>query len=684
MAKKPKKMTVEELAAAATQQMEVATSRDSSKLSKLRANAMGEYLGRPYGDEVADRSGVVTREVMETVEWAMPQLLRIFQGGETVVQFEPQGPEDVAEAEQATDYCNYIYNRANPGFKITYQWIKDGLIQKNGIVKIRWDESETEEREEYESLSMEELDLLLSDDKVQVEGEIEMVEGPMPSFNVAVLRTLDEGKTVVENVPPEEFFISRNAKDIQSAPFVAHQTMVTKSELKAMGYKVDELPTASIGPQGGINSQERLARFRDDDTGGDRTDTQISSDETTAEVALTECYMRVDFDGDGISELRQIMMVGNEVLEYTDKKDGKYANKEVNWTPFAGWTPIIMSHKFYGLSLGELVSDLQRIKSQLFRNMLDNQYIANHGKYEVLEGMVNLDDMMTARPHGIVRSKMAGAVRRIDVPQLGPTAFDMLGTVDQMAERRSGVSSRTQGLDEDQLNPNTAASAVNQVMTAAQQRIELIARVFGETGFTDLFNLIYATENKFQKNEKIVRLRNTYVNVDPGSWRERKDLSVVVGLGNGSKDSQLYQLNGVFQNQMQLLNAGKGNLVGDINLYNTLNDQAKLYNIASDNRYFQDPNSPEAQQQAQQQQQEQQKQQQMQEQMMQVQVQLAQQQLQLEQMKAQAKAEDDAHNTQRKDKELELATEVAIHDATIDYAEIGLEAEQDRPVGIGD
>jgi hypothetical protein len=449
---------------------------------------------------------------------------------------------------------------------------------------------------------------------------------------------------------------------------------VSVSDLKEMGFSTDDLPS---GSETSLNQPELLARFDHDDTGGEKADKQVSADDSTRMVRLREAYIRVDYNNDGIAELRQVFSVGNKVLEWEDT--GKPANKEVEWIPFAGWTPVIMSHKFYGLSMAELVNDIQKINSQLFRNMLDNQYVAIHGKYEVLDGMVNMDDMQTGRPHGIVRAKMSGAVRRIDVPQLNQTSFSMLELTSRMSETRTGVSSRTQGLDENQLNPNTAATAVNQVMTAAQQRLELIARVFGETGYTDLFNIIYATELAHQTKEQVIRLRNEYVPVDPSSWKERNDVSVVVGLGNGSKDAQMFQLNTIFQSQMQLLSQGKSALVGDMQLFNTVNDQAKLFNPSADGRYFQNPQSPEAQQAAQAQAQ----QQQMQEQIQQMLTQLEQQKVQIEEFKVQSKAQDDSANTDLKAQNLELERQKHHDQVAIDIAELGLEAEQDRPVGIG-
>jgi len=264
----------------------------------------------------------------------------------------------------------------------------------------------------------------------------------------------------------------------------------------------------------------------------------------------------------------------------------------------------------------------------------------------------------------------------------------MLDYVDRLRERRTGVSERTQGMDPNQLSPNTAASAVNQVMTAAQQRVELIARVFGETGLTDLFRLMYKEVIQNQTSKDIFRLRDTYVEIDPSEWRERKDTSVVVGLGNGSKESEMMQLNMIFQNQQQLMaNPAAGTIVTPDNIYNTLEDQVKVFNKAAAGRYFTDPKSPEAQQAAQAAQQQQQA-------MMQQQQAMEQQAMQMEQMKIQIdqmKAETDKYykeanialgqEAQALD-EQEHVDDVALKTAEL-QAEVALESEQGRGVSLG-
>jgi flagellar biosynthesis GTPase FlhF len=740
-----------ELLAAINAEMGSAAGVDTSKLSEQRSKAMEYYYGEPYGNEQPDRSNVVTREVMDTVEWIKPELMKLFASGTETVRFEPQNTNDVEAAQQATDYVNYLFHRKNRGFKILYDWITDGLLQKTGVVKVWWDDSSSRVREEYRGLSQLELMSLARRDDVelieqnsyddptaleqyqaqmeQMQQQMQQMQTQVPQqmvqaqqqiaqlppeqqqqalqqmaqmqqqvqqqmmqmqqqmqqkpqlpqlYDVAVIRTGPGNGLKVQVLPPEEFKISSKARCIDSSSFCAHERDITISDLRAMGYEdLDDLPSASPSPW---LSDEKRARHSVDDT-DDTLYGRNGNDPAMREVTVCESYIRYDYDGDGLAEIRKVIHVGDRILE----------NTEVDCMPFASWSPIMISHKFHGLSVADLVMDLQRIQSQLFRNLLDNQYLTNNGRYVAVENMVNLDDLMTSRPHGVVRVKMQGAVARLDTPQLSQSAFQMLAYVDQLRERRTGVSERTQGLDPNQLGANTAATAVNQVMTAAQQRIELIARVFGETGLTDLFLLMYKFVIQNQTSKDIFKLRDKYIEVDPSEWRERKDTSVVVGLGNGSREQEMLQLNMIFQNQMALSqNPAFATLVSPDNLYNTLEDQVKVFNKAASGRHFTDPASPEAQQRAQQQAQQQQAMQQAQQQMQQALMQIEQQKNQIKELEVQVKQGKAQGELQLKAEEVKIKRDAQTldeqeheDDVALRTAELALEAEQERGVKIG-
>ncbi len=683
MAKQEKgtSMTDAELCSAIDQEESAATGHSTSgRLQHQRAKAMEYYLGESYAEDQGDTAQVVTREVMDTIEWIKPELMKMFASGSETVRFEPTTPKDVPAAQQATDYLNYLFHRKNKGFKILYEWITDGLLQKTGVVKVWWDQSREKVREEYRGLTEMELQMLMSADDVELEEQESVVDPNtgMPVYDAVILREGPMNGLRLEVLPPEEFLISRKAKDIPNSPFCAHRTRKTISELNAMGYDTKDLAGGTDTATGVEWEDEYRARHAYDDTQQEVYQTQ-DVDATTRQVWVTEAYMRVDLNKDGVAELMKITKVGSTILD----------KEEVDCMPFAGWTPIIISHKFHGLSMADLTMDLQRIQSQLFRNMLDNQFLTNNGRYEVLEGQVNMGDMMTSRSgHGIVRTKISGAVRRLDVPQLGNTAFQMLDYVDRLREKRTGVSERTQGMDPNQLSANTAATAVNQVMTAAQQRIELIARVFGETGLTDLFHLMYKYVIQYQTDKDIFRLRDEYIEVDPSEWRERKDTSVVVGLGNGSREQEMLQLNMVVQNQQQMAsNPAFSDVVTSVNVYNALEDQVKVFDKASAGRYYTDPTTEEAKQAAQARMEQMQQQQQQQDAMVQMQQQLEQQGLQIKEMAEKAKAQRLADQTRLEEQELAQEDEhhkdnVGLKSAQIEK-EYELEKEQGRGVDLG-
>ncbi|MBT3737367.1 MAG: hypothetical protein HOG25_22190 [Gammaproteobacteria bacterium] len=275
------------------------------------------------------------------------------------------------------------------------------------------------------------------------------------------------------------------------------------------------------------------------------------------EYYLHESFLTTDYDNDGIAELRKVCTVGSTVL----------SNEEVDSIPFISITPIKIPHKFFGLSIADLVMPIQNIKSTLMRNLLDNMYNQNFGRYAVLEGQANLDDLLTARPGGIVRVKSPQAVTPLATPTLEPYTFQMLEYLDEVRESRAGVSRTSQGMNDQALTSHTTATAVNAVMTAAQSRVELVARQFAETGVKDLMLRIYELLVKNMDREKVIKLRGEWVPIDPTSWADSMDATVSVALGHGNKDQQINQLS----NLVQMASQAKANgspMVSEENIYN--------------------------------------------------------------------------------------------------------------------
>lgn len=518
-----------------------------TETTEERRRALDYYLRNPYGNEVEGRSQIVTGEVAEAIDGALPQLIRTFTTTEDIVYFEPKTANDEESAKQATDYCNWVFYRENDGLLILHNWFKDALLQKVGVVKSYWDAKEDVTKEKYQSLTEDEMALLLSDESLEVVRQsVEMVPAGVdmmgmpieaPSYSVTVKRVNKYGCVKIENVPPEEFLISKAARNIEDAPFVAHRKLMQRSELIALGYDkdtVDELPSyddLSFSP-------ERIARFNE----GEQPDEAQSLDPAMQTVEVYECYIRIDEDEDGIAELHRIVYCGSEILE----------DEECDYIPFHSICPIPIPHKFFGQSLADRTMDIQLIKSTITRQSLDNLYLTNNNRVGAVDGQVNLDDLLNATPGGIVRMKNPNALVPLQVQSTFGQAMPMLEYMDSVQAKRTGVNDAQQGMDPDVLS-NVTAAAVAAMMKSNSGKLELIARIFAETGVKSLFKGILYLLGKYQDKAKIVRMRGKYVQFDPRTWSNEYDVSVNVGLGSGDRDQKLTMLQMVLAKQEQII-----------------------------------------------------------------------------------------------------------------------------------
>jgi predicted GNAT family acetyltransferase len=555
-----------------------------SETTDDRRKALEYYNRYEYGNEVEGRSQIVTGEVAEVVDGALPQFLRIFTQSDEIVRFEPKGPGDEEKAKQATEYVNWVMSRDNDGVLLMHNWFKDALLQKNGIVKVYWDEKIDVSKEKYQNLTQDEVTMLLNDPEVEVVNQkttevapagidpMGMMIPPVFSYDVKLKKTKKTGKVIVENVPPEEFLISKKARTIADAPFVAHRKLATRSELIAMGYEkdiVDNLPTyADL-----TYNQENMARFDQ----GEQPSDQASLDFSMQEIEVIESYIKVDFDGDGIAELRKVTYAGTDILD----------NEEVDFVPFCSICPIPMPHKFFGHSLADRAVDIQLIKSTVTRQILDNLYMTNSPRMGVVEGQVNLDDLLTVTANGIVRMKNTQAIIPLTVPPTANQSFPLLEYLDSVQAKRTGVSDQMNGLSPEVLQ-NSTATAVAAMQSSAAGKIELIARVFAETGVKDLFQKILQLLCKYQDKERIVRLRGKYVSIDPREWTNGFDISINVGLGTGNKQEQMAMIAMVLGKQEEILKtAGINNpLVSLSNYRQTLGRFIEAAGFKDSNEFF--------------------------------------------------------------------------------------------------
>ena len=532
-----------------------------SETVEQRKQALEAYLRQPYGNEVEGKSQIVTGEVAEAIDGALPSLVRIFTGSDDIVVFEPQGPADEASAKQATQYCNWVFSRDNEGVAILHDWFKDALLQKNGILKAYWEDKEDITKERYFDLSNDELAMLMSDETMEI-VEQDTTEFPifdpmgqpvidpmgMPvmgaTHNVVVQQKKKSGKVTIENVPPEEFLISKKARTIADSPFVAHRQMLTRSTLMAMGFNKKQVEGLQMGDALAY-TPERVARY----AAGEQPYQTQTDDPSMQEIEVFECYVKTDVDGKGIASLVQVFYASNEILE--DAK-GKEMVEEVDYVPFHSICPSPIPHKFFGNSLADRTVDLQLIKTTITRQMLDNLYLTNNARVVAVEGQVNLEDLLTSTAGGVIRAKSPNAVQQLVVQNVASQAFPMLQYLDTIQSKRTGVSDASQGLDPSVLQ-NVTAAAVASMQQAGAGKIELMARIFAETGVKSLFKGILHLLCKYQDKARLVRMRGEFVEFDPRTWANQYDVSINVGLGAGNRQEQMAMLSMVLAKQEQLM-----------------------------------------------------------------------------------------------------------------------------------
>ena len=551
-----------------------------------RQKALEYYLREPYGNEIEGKSQIVTGEVAEVVDGALPQLIRVFTSSDNVVEFQPVNDGDEPFAKQATEYCNWVFYKENDGFLILHNWFKDALLQKTGVVKAYWDDKKDVTKEKYENLSDDELLMLMQDEELEVlsqetlEDSVEVIDPmtgmpavdpmtgmPMMQTNrthsVKVKKTVKKGSVVVENIPPEEFLISKRAKTIEDSPFVAHRRQMTRSELIAMGFDKKIVEGLAAGDTLEF-SPERIARY----TRGEEPNSMGSQDESMEIIEVYECYIKTDYNNDGIAELRRVVYASQEILEDMD----------CDYVPFHSICPIPIPHKFYGQSLADRALDLQLIKSTVVRQMLDNLYLTNNYRVGAVEGQVNLDDLLTSTAGGVVRIKNPNAIVPMTVQSNVAQSFPMLEYLDGIQARRTGVSDSQNGIDPNILQ-NVTAAAVSAMSQASAGKLELIARIFAETGVKSLFKGILQLLCKYQDKERVIRLNGRFIPFNPREWNDQYNVSINVGLGTGTRQEQLATMQMILSKQEEIIQGyGLSNPLVSIKQYrDTL---AKFINMA--------------------------------------------------------------------------------------------------------
>jgi hypothetical protein len=587
-----------ELQAIITQDLTDAISYVDSDLSPTRAKGTEYYRGDLFGNEVEGNSKVVAMEVRDTVSAMLPSLMRVFFSSENVVEFAPRGPEDTKMAQQATDYCNYIYQNDNSGFLTTYAIFKDALVRKCGIAKFWWEDDEKVRIEEYTGLDDQTLEMLMQEpggevkiitsypdpaiDEMQISTIDPMTGQPVMAppamvHDVQIKRITKDGRIRIMAVPPEELLLDRRARSFDDATIIAHRQMATMADLLAMGYDQDEIEE-NMSSTDLDSNDEYLARQPLSTTFG----TNDAANPMMRRVLYIEAYSRVDFDGDGIAELRKVCCMG-----------GGYKvvrNLPASYIPFADFPcdPEPHTSPLEAMSIFDITRDLQEIKSEILRNTLDSLAQSIHPRTAVVEGQVNIDDVLNNETGAIIRMRAPGMVQPLTTPFVGQAAFPMMEYMDQIKEDRTGMSKAAMGLNADALQSSTKA-AVNATINASQGRIELTARILAE-GMKKLFKGILFLATTHQDKARMVRMRNEWVQIDPRFWDTSMDANINIALGNGDTNEKLQALMMIMSKQEQILQQlGPTNpLVTPQQFSNTLRKIVELSGFKDSTSFFQD------------------------------------------------------------------------------------------------
>ena len=556
-------------------------------IGATRLKAMREYYREPYpGDEELDGwSTIVTSEVADAVESMLPGLVDTFTSSDEAVVFEPTKEEDVEGAAQATDACNYVFYKQNNGFLILYTAIKDALIAQNCAVM--WSKvSETvRDVQEVQSAPIEAL-AMLEQQGFEIEAATPVPQPPTmdqmgmpveapPLFSARVSKKVEKKSIRVEAFPPEQLRVKRGWTTplLKDCPYVARDMEVTLSDIKQMGFKgVTAADLRASDDPTPLGQDEDYRRSRTQGSTRAEDDTVDNEDDSLATGWLRIEYVLVDYDGDGIAERRVIHRLESKIL----------SNEETDHVQIATASPIINTHRWDGQAVADISSEIQLLKTDLTRGLVNASNLAVNPRKTVLTDAqgapyANIDDLMDFRIGGLVRQSRADSIGMEPVPFNPSQTLPVLSYVDSMLEKRIGYSSNQAGMDGDSLKPGRTATEVSIQSNAAQQRVKLIARIFAEVLVKPIFQGILKLLTSGEMEPLAFKLRGQFVQYDPNEWRDGYDMTINVGLGTGDKAQQISFFSGLLERQMGLAQSPFGQImITPDNIYNTL---AKLVEL---------------------------------------------------------------------------------------------------------
>lgn len=575
------------------QKTDRALNAPDSDLSERRQKLLDAYLGQPYGDEEDGFSRVVTREVLEAVEWSMPSLTRVFLGGSCPVTFSPVGEEDRERARQESEYVRWSLAKTDNWYENCSQWIRAALTYPNSYAKLWWETTVEGTVAVYEGQTELQLAMLANDPDTDIIGAAsrqvvmltEQGEVAVEVFDITCRHAQTRGRMQFAAVPPEEVLLDNDIAllNLDASEWTCHHRRTPRTELVQMGFDRDMvlgLPTAENLEYS--SERENRARYHDEDP-------HYSDDFGMMEkVDLYESWGCYDFDGDGIAEYRRMMFAGSS---------GKHGssilvNEPIDYQPMLALSTIPQPYRHVGVPLAELTEDIQRVNSVVSRQSLDNLYRTNRPRQFADPGAnINIEQLMNYAPFGVVEAH-PDSVRAEVLPVVLQQCLEAVRHWKEEGQARTGISRATMGLDAEVLAKSTMGAFMGAIGQASA-REEQIIRDFAETGFTHLYRKAHHLCRTHQRASDVFQLRGKWVPVDPRDWYERKQVEVKVGTGTGTKQERIGASMALLDVQKEALSVG---MTTPSRIFNTLEDMTAAMGKQDVNRYFLDPSSPEYEQ----------------------------------------------------------------------------------------
>lgn len=598
--------------------------------------SLSYYLGKPDGKEIAGRSTVVSTDVADCIEWIMPQVMKSFTLNNEIVKFDPIHEGDEYQAELESEYVYEVLMKQNDGFLIIHQFVKDALLQRNGILKVYYADTEIVKAKDYTGITENQLAVLMQSEGVDIlerseyidenqtqmkQQEIQMqiqnlaqkaqmmqqdpnaqqqipammqqmqnlqheLNIPVTLYDVKLSVTRIRGQIFVEPIPPEEFRINsqHNSICLKDARFCAHVTTKTASDV-IQEYDISFKETKELPEESDTYDTEYRFALQ----GESVFYSTDSEDPSQRMIEVAECYMKIDVDESGISKYMMITVAGG------DTPTEILAMEEIEENPCISTTGIIMSHTFQGLSIYDRLKQIQDQKTSLWRNILDNMYLQNNQRNVVVQGQVNIDDLLVSRPGGIIRAKRLDAITPLVTPQIGQDAYQMMEYLDRVRAGRVGVDPDG-GATPQNIGDRVGSQGVDRLLNAKEELVGLIIRAIAETGIKPLCVRIRDLCKKHVDSVVDFKFRDKWQKVNPSEWEDRTKTTVRVGTGTGDHASKIQAITQVLAIQERIMAQGSQALVTPTQIFSAVDEFCKLSGLNGASRFFIDPTSDQGKQ----------------------------------------------------------------------------------------